>query len=424
MEASDGYWTSADHILCNPVSVLKSYILNPMVAGCYQDDDPKYANSQFNDFSRVDGFDSDLWNNNERWSAEELKGMEDGELDIKKALEDARNPAVAATPAPAPASPPVSVSPPVSASPVMTAVPCNKSMTQLPKRFVCLSQQNLKIGELYESEWLLNLFGNPSTFSIEHVRPEGPPPTDSPIVIMQRPYVQTVTDMLAKWDSFGAKFSILHLSDEHGTDSLDAYDLEHCEKVLRTYIRPNLPEKVTLIPLGFHWTLHEGSKNMLTITPRLPFRSLTWSFFGTGWSERAKVLRPLDDIPGKHECKMFDTWNDANALSKNDYIMRLLDTVFVPCPDGVNPETFRFYEALECGCLPLLVKTEANALWVDWVCENLQILPLASWEDARDLVTHLMKEKNMLEAYRNKVLQGWIHWRKTLQEEVKAWLTD
>jgi len=268
----------------------------------------------------------------------------------------------------------------------------------------------------------MDLFGRPSTFVINKIRPDAPPPTDAPVIIMQRPWVDITTAMLEKWDSFGARFSILHLSDEMGTDNLAAYSLDSCEKVLRFYLRPELDAKVTCLPLGFHWTLAEGSQDMLVKTPRLPFRSLTWSFFGTDWADRGKQLEPLYEVAGKYECKLYKDWNDAAALPKDQYIATLLDTVFVPCPDGVNPETFRFYEALECGCIPLLVRTDTNASWVDWVCENLQILPLSSWADAKNLVEHLMREKQMLEAYRIKVLAAWMDWRLRLQADVKAWI--
>jgi ATP-dependent DNA helicase PIF1 len=67
IEAKDGYYTSADHMVCNPVDFMNIYFLDPLMAGCYQDDDPVYATSEFNNFNRVDGFDSDLWNNDERF---------------------------------------------------------------------------------------------------------------------------------------------------------------------------------------------------------------------------------------------------------------------------------------------------------------------------------------------------------------------
>jgi len=293
-----------------------------------------------------------------------------------------------------------------------------KPITQIEKRFVCLSTHNLDLKQLHECDWLLDLFGKPSTFVIDKVRLQTTPPTDKPVVIVQRPHIEAATAMLEKWSEYGAKFSILHLSDEHLTDNISMYDLEGCEKVLRFYQRPGMSAKVTTIPLGYHWTLAEGSQNMMVKTPRLPFRSLTWSFYGTDWNGRSEQLKPLPE--GK--AIFYKDWNDPSALSKAEYIQTLLDTVFVPCPDGMNPETFRFYEALECGCVPLLIRTERNAAWVDWVSEHLQILPLSSWAEAAKLVEHLMREKPMLEAYRGKILGAWMAWRETLRGEIKEWL--
>ena len=71
----DGYWTSADHMVCNRVDTMNLYVLDPLVAGASQDDDPAYQSAQFNNFSRVDNFDSDLWNNDERFSAEEVQAQ-------------------------------------------------------------------------------------------------------------------------------------------------------------------------------------------------------------------------------------------------------------------------------------------------------------------------------------------------------------
>jgi GR25 family glycosyltransferase involved in LPS biosynthesis len=426
MEGYDGYWTSADHILCNPVTVLKSYVLDPMVAGCYQDDDPKYATSQFNDFSRIDGFDSDLWNNDERWTPGEVESlMSDVPLDIKKALDDARAlaPVVAPAPAPAPAAAPEPVPAPEPApAPPLTA-PRAPSKPEVPllKRVVTLSSHPLQFNELYEGDWLLELLGHPTAAPIESVKFEAPPPDDCPIVILQKPHIDVITCMLERWDSFGAKFQILHLSDEHGDDSLNAYELKGCTNVLRFYQRKiPCPEKVTFLPLGYHWTRREPHQDILVKTPKLPFRQTAWSFFGTEWNGRKELLKPMLDLDLTQKTLFLSTWKDPEAYTREQYVEAMLDTVFVPCPDGQNPETFRFYEALEFGCIPLLVRTEKNAAWVDWVCENIQLLPLASWADAAQLVAHLMKEKTMLEAYRNKIMISWMVWKKGLFDEVKS----
>jgi hypothetical protein len=235
--------------------------------------------------------------------------------------------------------------------------------------------------------------------------------------------METLHDMLERWDSFGAKFYVLHLSDEHMSDSLETYKLDGCQKVLRFYQRTDAPcpEKITTVPLGYHWTLQEGPKNSLTLTPRLPFRTLTWSFTGTDWNGRKALLEPLSRVVPS--AAVFQgNWNDPASIPKDQYIATLLDTVFVPCPDGMNAETFRFYEALECGCIPLLVKTEKNEAWIEWITENIQVLPVDSWSDAAALIEQLMASKPMLESYRTKVLTSWMDWKLKLREEVGQWL--
>jgi GR25 family glycosyltransferase involved in LPS biosynthesis len=86
-----GYWTSADHMMCNPVDKMNNYLLDPLVAGASQDDDPVYQNSDFNNFNREDKFDSDIWNNNERVPADEvtLQLSKKAPLSIAESLQEA-----------------------------------------------------------------------------------------------------------------------------------------------------------------------------------------------------------------------------------------------------------------------------------------------------------------------------------------------
>jgi hypothetical protein len=86
----------------------------------------------------------------------------------------------------------------------------------------------------------------------------------------------------------------------------------------------------------------------------------------------------------------------------------------------MNPETFRFYEALDCGCIPLIVKNEKNAAWITWISEHLPFLPVASWEDAAQLMNHLMTQKQTMEVYRNKLITAWMEWKDALSTEVRA----
>jgi GR25 family glycosyltransferase involved in LPS biosynthesis len=430
LEERDGYWTSADHMVCNRVDRLNHYFLDPLVAGCYQDDDPRYQTSQFNDFSRIDGFDSDLWNNNERFTAEEvskaLSQSDASKIDIEQALKDGKtSPSVPST---------------IQTSSIEEIVigkekqeESTKKMIQLlvtpprqPKRrFVTLDEHKFDNVNAYEREWIQELMGKDQPFLVEPISFQDPAPTDKPIVILQRPYTERYIALFMKWNQQGAGFYVFHLSDEFSNDNLEFYTFEHCLGVVRIYTRSDIPkeakDKVVTIPLGYHWTLGGGSDNPLEKTPRLPFRNIVWSFYGTAWQDRHLKLKPLQEIQ-PHSLRLVDTWESPEKITRNQYIAILLDSVFVPCPQGNNPETFRLYEALECGCLPLYVKSEKDDEYIEWLQNELGLLPVSNWEEAKNLVNHFLKEKDIMETYRNQLLIRWKTWKERLGIQVrKVW---
>jgi hypothetical protein len=125
---------------------------------------------------------------------------------------------------------------------------------------------------------------------------------------------------------------------------------------------------------------------------------------------------------GPNKAIFLDRWNGPDSLKKEEYVQILLDSVFVPCPGGNNPETFRFYEVLDCGCVPIVVADEQNAQWLETIGEHLPLLPLRSWEEAANFIGDLWNKKGMLEAYRNKLLSAWMAWKAQLSKEGKTWL--
>jgi alpha(1,3/1,4) fucosyltransferase len=426
IQERSGYWTSADHMLCNRCESMNLYFMTPTIAGCYQDDDPNYANSDFNNFSRVDKFDSDLWNNDERFSREEI-GSNLSKLEAEPFVNTDLLRSVFKKKSLAPVAEKVEeprVPPPVQ------GITITQNLSVISTPFVCLKQQNLDFSKLYECKWLFSLFGNLQNVTIEHVDLSSAIPTNCPIFILQRPYVIESMKILLHWAKFGAKFKLLHLSDEGNTDltrdPLIIYKFPNCIQILRTYIRNDFPDgtedKIKVVPLGFRWSFLNASQNPLLRTPNTPFRENHWCFFGTDWNNRSTLLKPLLDAQFIKSCKFFPNWNDPDSLSREDYIMEMTNSVFVPCPDGINPETFRFYEALEAGCIPLVVKTEKNAAWLNWVSNYIPIMANDSWEDAVRIMYTLLSKPERLEIYRSQILNGWWKWTQDLKREAQSWL--
>lgn len=68
----EGLTRVSDHMLCDNYEKLELGIIYPVVAGCYQDDDPKYTQANFNDYKREEKTDTDLWNDDVRFTEEEI----------------------------------------------------------------------------------------------------------------------------------------------------------------------------------------------------------------------------------------------------------------------------------------------------------------------------------------------------------------
>jgi hypothetical protein len=208
--------------------------------------------------------------------------------------------------------------------------------------------------------------------------------------------------MLKAWSAAGVRFQLLHLSDEFSTDPTGFYALPGCVGVLRNYARPT-PNGGTVIPLGYHWP-----KPAELQAPR----SLHWSFAGTDWNGRATALSVLPTA--NSALKLFAKWEDPAALTQESYLALLSDSIFAPCPAGNNPETFRLYEALECGTIPLVVGPSP--------CPGIPLLPLKSWEEAAGCMAHLLANPDRLELYRDTLLKAWASLKEGLQLQVRGWL--
>ena len=397
IDGKDGYYTSADHMICNPIDFMNIYFLDPLVAGCYQDDDPIYKNAEFNNFNRVDGFDSDLWNNDERFTNEEIKIM-GNELNIPSALADAKQSIHTYTKS--------------LTSPVI------KNTSNVFNRLCMLEEHKLSWDLLYEHSWLYELLGKPSTIELQSVKAEEMPNVENPIFIILNNHIESYTKLFTYYESKGFKYNILHLGDEHGLDNIEFYNFDCCKSVVRNYVRKDLLAKVLVIPLGYHFTINNGIDSPYERTPQLPFRSNLWSFFGTNWNNREAILEPLK-ILGKHQLQLYKEWNDSESLKKEEYTSVLLDTVFVPCIGGQNAETFRFYEALECGCIPILINDEESKEYYSYISTHIPLINLPNWSVVPSFINHIFNDKDTLQQYRFIILNSYKTWKQNLKEEIK-----
>ena len=367
----EGCWAPADHLICNSYKNLNIYFTTPLLAGCYQDTDPRYQASNFNTFGKEE-YDSDL-RNEDRFTDAEVCALPVVPLDISGALKDASSPALVKADTSVVAKPVAQEPLPVELFPVI----CHD------------------ISGLFEKKWLEFILGQ----TIETIR------TKVPIVIYQRPYCNKLKEVLRTWPAF----TLLHLSDECNTDPIDIYDWPNCKGVVRNYVRPLRNQKVVTIPLGYHWSRNRMIKE----------RNLIWSFIGAQHADRKEKLQPFKGLT-PNTCIFQPGWNSIHAIGEDESLDTLEASMCVPCPEGVNYETFRIYEALEAGAIPILV--DGDAAFLDYLKRWLPIVSSPDWATAARIVAGLSQRPEIYEAYRSSLMDGWASMKRSAVEAARKTL--
>jgi len=369
------FFTVSDHLLGHPEVGLVKYHARPLLTHCFQEADEKYVNSAFNELHRKDTFDSDIWNNTECMGEEELRPF----LNESKAAK---------------AEPTKAVAEPFKAE--------EEKVTE--KTLYYMSHDGAPF-DAYELEWLRELFGVPLRFVLLENVQIG----HHSWFVVQRPYLHLFMDLFDRLQTAQIPFHVLHLSDEFGQDPLSFYSLSMCTSVLRNYVRTDIimGPHVHVIPLGYHHRYKESKKS-------LSERELRWSFHGTDWFERSKQLAAwVSYVP--YRCNLQPHWNHPTQTRAAVYLSQLGNSQFCPILKGQNAETFRFYEALEAGALPITTIDEET--WLLWVEKEMGLSSLYPWrEPEKVLATGVSTE------VQKEVGQRWEAWKERVKEVIRRLL--
>lgn len=400
IEERDGFFTSADHIMCNHFDRLNMYFTDPKLSGCTQEDDPVYCRSQFNDFSRVDKFDSDLWNNDERWTLEE-RSVATGQLDVRAALLDIQ----------------------AAQKTVKEAAAKNDILKEMSDKETSNTARNLLVrmmngsegdhDNIMEIDWLEEMMD-----CKVHIRPMVR--TNAEFEANEVPWIFVSRQDLDKWlpifnlfASEGRDFYAIHLSDEFCRDDISWYKLPNCKAVVRNYWRADaVMDKVVILPLGY-------ARGTIADLRKKVDKRLVWAFHGTGWFDRAAAVAALKDI-GPNDCRLYGSWNDDAQLSRAEYAALVASSKFIPCLRGNHYETFRMYETLEAGSVPIYVRTAGDDAHWAWLKEKLPLLNIESWNQAAAYLRLFTANEAHATKYRDGILAAWAAWKAELKGRLYA----
>jgi hypothetical protein len=80
-------------------------------------------------------------------------------------------------------------------------------------------------------------------------------------------------------------------------------------------------------------------------------------------------------------------------------------------------ETYRLYEALECGCIPVFTKLPASL-----EDSGIPFKKTESWVKVAELMVYLLQNPVELQEYRNEILSAWTTYKNKLKLSVSKWL--
>jgi hypothetical protein len=103
-----------------------------------------------------------------------------------------------------------------------------------------------------------------------------------------------------------------------------------------------------------------------------------------------------------------------DQLKEADYSEVLGNSKFIPCPRGQHVETFRFWEALEHGAIPVYVREPNDTLYFTFLSSKLPILSIPSWAAARGFIQNLLQNTPTFLQYRKTLLEQWNKWKQEL----------
>jgi len=271
---------------------------------------------------------------------------------------------------------------------------------------------------LAEREWLEYLL---SDFQLEHVVPEGYPIplTDRTIYVVSTnvtrlPNLPYHLQGLRPRTGSAAGVGLIHMSDEWYGQDYDYYS--NFDFVLRNHFSRRLEKPGILqFPLG----LPRMTSVQQTVVPQTS-RRYTWSFCGNRVASRFEMLSAFAGLEPAYVLPQ------GQRIPAHEFQEVLTQSKFVPCPMGnVMLETWRAYEALEAGCIPLLERRTTMDYYRNLLGDH-PIPTFSSWKEARRFVCQELQRPQDLDRRQTELLAWWHAakeaWRQRVAEFVRAGL--
>ena len=151
--------------------------------------------------------------------------------------------------------------------------------------------------------------------------------------------------------------------------------------------------------------VYSSSDSNFVISPSIS-RSYPWAFMGTIWSSGSRNLAVslfLHSLPNGY---YFGGSQFAQGVPLNEYRSVLLNSVFSLAPEGDRHlDTFRLWESLCSGCLPLIVDHNNTSRYL--IPEDFPLPIFCDWHNALDYANFHLRNPQKLHSLQLEVISWW-----------------
>lgn len=181
--------------------------------------------------------------------------------------------------------------------------------------------------------------------------------------------------------------TVVITSDEENNFPIDELKHENMD-LYATYMTDKYESLIKWLPIG---------PAQLPAVPYEP-KSLDWMFAGQANHEsRIRLANVLQTMPNGN---LLETPGFAQGYEHGEYYLRMSKAKAVPAPRGnISPDSFRFYEALEIGAVPI----PENETWWRTLFPDMPMDVVTNWEDLPKYIKRPIENR----AYRNQCVAWW-----------------
>ena len=252
----------------------------------------------------------------------------------------------------------------------------------------------------YSDKWIYEILNK---IEFEVIKSEKDLESEDILIIVDSS-VENKEELYTKLELICSKMFLIHLGDESGVyDSSLIYN--KFNYVWRAFCSSRYfnNKKVSCLPIGY--------KSGTLFKKEIVERKYKWAFLGTPHkSSRHDLLFQFSDIEPSffHKTKKFN----EKIIDVSEMSGILTSTEFIPCPNGfVHPETYRLYEALECGCIPIV---ENAYKYYDRLFPNNPFIKIDRWIEAKPVIREWGDDQTKQK--REECRTWWSQYKNQLQE--------